>query len=135
MKRILIITALLIWMPATHAGISVEVATGVHRTEDATLLLLDLTRQQIPFFVRSRTGSSMRGDGVVTTKPVWLAWLAAYSGIVKIFTCAFRLALASFPKPAKCYRLHFSSMNKPWSTGSSATMVSRSLIATGPMPI
>ncbi|MFQ5760293.1 MAG: hypothetical protein ACE5HM_04885, partial [Acidiferrobacterales bacterium] len=44
MKRILIIAALLIWMPATHAGISVEVATGVHRTEDATLLLLDLTR-------------------------------------------------------------------------------------------
>ena len=44
MKRILIIAVLLIWMPATHADISVEIATGVHRTEDATLLLLDLTR-------------------------------------------------------------------------------------------
>ncbi|MEE9595841.1 MAG: acyloxyacyl hydrolase [Acidiferrobacterales bacterium] len=29
-------------------------------------------------------------------EPVWLAWLAAYSGIVKIFTFAFRPALASF---------------------------------------
>ncbi len=44
MKRILIIAVLLIWMPATHADISFEIATGVHRTEDATLLLLDLTR-------------------------------------------------------------------------------------------
>ena len=44
MKRILIIAVLLIWMPATHADISVEIATGIRHTEDATLLLLDLTR-------------------------------------------------------------------------------------------
>jgi hypothetical protein len=44
MKRILIIAALLIWIPTTHANMGVEVATGVHHTEDATLLLLDLTR-------------------------------------------------------------------------------------------
>ena len=50
MKRILIIAALLIWMPATHADISVEIATGVHHTEDATLLLLDLTRPADPLF-------------------------------------------------------------------------------------
>jgi hypothetical protein len=50
MRRILIIAALLIWMPATQAAISVEVATGVHRTEDATLLLLDLTRPADPLF-------------------------------------------------------------------------------------
>ncbi len=50
MKRILIIAVLLIWMPATHADISVEIATGVRHTEDATLLLLDLTRPADPLF-------------------------------------------------------------------------------------
>jgi len=50
MKRILIIAALLIWMPATHADITLEIAAGVHRTDDATLLLLDLTRPANPLF-------------------------------------------------------------------------------------
>ncbi|MFQ5546271.1 MAG: hypothetical protein ACE5FE_09850, partial [Acidiferrobacterales bacterium] len=50
MKRILIIATLLIWIPTTHANISVEVGTGVHHTEDATLLLLDLTRPANPLF-------------------------------------------------------------------------------------
>ncbi len=52
MIRILIILALLIWIPATHAEISVEIATGVHNTEDTTLLLLDLTRPADPLFGR-----------------------------------------------------------------------------------
>ena len=50
MKRILIIAALVIWMPATYADVSVEIATGVHRSEDTTLLLLDLTRPADPLF-------------------------------------------------------------------------------------
>jgi len=50
MTRILIIAALLIWMPATHADISVEIAAGIHHTEDATLLLLNLTRPADPLF-------------------------------------------------------------------------------------
>lgn len=50
MKRILSIAALLLWMPATHADIGVEIGTGVHRTEDTTLLLLDLTRPASSLF-------------------------------------------------------------------------------------
>lgn len=50
MKRILIIAALLIWMPATHADVSVEIATGVHNTEDTILVLFDLTRPADPLF-------------------------------------------------------------------------------------
>jgi hypothetical protein len=47
MKRIILtIAALLIWTPAAYADadVSLEIATGVHRTEDSTLFLFDLTR-------------------------------------------------------------------------------------------